>query len=328
MLPFKTIPYSTPTELRLHVYVAGYPCEGESILALIAQGDEPLLAIVTDCYNNKGYNHISHILRTEWNNHSVDTFIWTHPHSDHSKGIIPFIENHDSAHDGHIIAATNVVGFDKHPDIWNEALPIQKHLLDKYSDVKSDKYHFVSYDSYRDCSFGYMLNGDSPDCPPIDVTLDFKAPIASVVASKMNNKNCLPNVGSIVYLLSVNGVDVFMGGDLDESIVPYLEDDIFQHVNLIKIPHHGSEKTGDIHLKFGMNKCEQIHAATTVFTKCQDPKLHILEGYARNRAMVHCTGPKQGTSPDSMYGCIHYTYNLYTSQFDSIDLSGNAYQVF
>lgn len=130
MIPFKKIPYSVGSAMRLHIYVVGYPCEGESILTVVAQGDDPLLAIVTDCYSDTdGYNHISEILKNRWKNHSVDAFIWTHPHADHSKGIIPFIEAHDSNHEGHVIVATNVVGLNKYPDIWSGALPAQRHLL-------------------------------------------------------------------------------------------------------------------------------------------------------------------------------------------------------
>lgn len=323
--PLKVVDYSDPQKLKLHVYVVGYPVEGESILVIVAEDNKPLLTLVTDCYEDKDkYNHVAAILREDWNTPSLDAFIWTHPHKDHSLGIITLVNQFDSERKAHIVAATNVVGFQNYKDIWVDGAEIQKFLLDQYP-PKTFQYHFQEYDPYEDCKLEFLLKGRNPQCPDINLTLDFVAPVASLVARYMHNKKCKPNKGSLAFLLSINGIDVFMGGDLDEECVPFIDEDVYSHVNLIKIPHHGSEHTGDIHLKFGMNECDEVHAASTVFTKCRDPKDQILRGYFDNGVTVHCTGPRPGNIPVDGYGCLHYQYSIATSRLESLMVTGNTY---
>lgn len=322
--PYKKILYSDPLKLKLHVYVVGYPVEGESILVIVAEEDKALLTIVTDCYEaSPAYNHVSNILNKEWNSAPLNAFVWTHPHKDHSLGIKSFVENHDKERETHIIGVTNSVGYANYPDVWNEAAGIQKYLLNRYA---PQHYHFKHYDPYEDCRCEFLLTSNGIDNPDLNVALDFVAPPPAIVAGKMNNKNCIPNTGSLAYLLSVNGVAVFMGGDLDEVNVPYIDDEVFKHVNLVKIPHHGSEHTGDIHLKFGLNDCDKYHAVTTVFVRSSDPKASILQGYVDCGAIVHCTGPLPSQNPVEPYGCLHYVYNLASSSLEKFEKSANAYQ--
>lgn len=323
MRPVKTAVYTDPFQLRLHIYVVGYPAEGESILIVVSEGKRALLTIVTDCYMTlEGYNHVSEILTTDWNSPSLDAFIWTHPHNDHSKGIMAFLDKHDKKRLAQIISAENSIGYDKHPDTRNYSV-IQKYLIRKYA---AKQYSFMAYDPYRDCTLNFLLKGNTSDLPSIPFSLDFCAPLAVNGAISSYNKYQKPNKTSLAFKVSVNNVDVFMGGDLDEICVPYIEEGIFQHVNLIKIPHHGSEKTGEIHLRFKANTCEEVHAASTVFTKSKDPKEKILKGYADKGATVHCTGPKAGDAPVENYGCLHYVYDLSNSKFENLFCSKNAYQ--
>ncbi|MCH5228241.1 MAG: hypothetical protein J1F16_10600 [Muribaculaceae bacterium] len=325
--PLKKIPYSDPTALKLHVYVVGYPIEGESILFVISEDDKAILTIVTDCYeDDDNYNHVSSILSDEWNYASIDAFIWTHPHKDHSQGIITLLDKHDKERKAHIIATANVVGFQNYPkDIWKGAKNIQDYLL-KYYPPESFQYHFKSYDPYEDCTSEFLLYGENPKCPPLNITLDFVAPVGSLVAKQMNNTHFKPNKGSLVFIFSINMINVFMGGDLDEIFVPLIREDIFSHINLIKIPHHGSEKTGNIHLKFGMNECENVHAVTTICKRSQDPKETILKGYLNNDVTIHCTGPNTSDAPKESYGCVHYIFDISMSRLETLHKSSNVYQ--
>ena len=326
--PLKKIPYSDHKALKLHVYVVGYPTEGESILFIIAEANKALLTIVTDCYEDgQNYNHVSTILCNEWESASIDAFVWTHPHKDHSQGIISLLDKYDGKRQAHIIAATNVVGFQNYPgDIWDEAKNIQDYLFKHYP-PSSFQYHYKDYDPYEDCTYAFLLYGENPEeCPPLNVTLDFVAPVGALVAKQMSNQHFKPNKGSLAFIFSINTINIFMGGDLDEICVPLIKEEVFHHVNLIKIPHHGSEKTGDIHLKFGMNECEDVHAATTIYKRSHDPKDLILKGYVNNGATVHCTGPKTSVIPTEPYGCLHYIYDISMSRLESLLKSTNVYQ--
>lgn len=324
--PLKTTSYTDPHKLKLHLYVVGYPVEGESILIVVSEDNKALLSIVTDCYEGDGkYNHIAAILRDKWNTPLLDAFIWTHPHKDHSLGLLTLVDQFDSGHQAHIIAAKNVVGLGNYSDVWSEAANIQKELLKRYP-PHSFQYHFKGYDPFEDCKFSFLLKGKNPESPDLTLSLDFFAPVGALVAQQMNTKQCKPNKGSLAFLLSINCIDVFMGGDLDEICVPLIDNNVYTHVNFIKIPHHGSEHTGKIHLKFGMNICNEVHAATTVYTRSRDPKSEILQGYLDYGYTVHCTGPELGKQPLEVYGCLHYTYDISTSQFESLDRTPNTYQ--
>lgn len=323
--PLKSAEYQDKLKLRLHVYVVGYPSEGESILVVVAEDNKPLLTIVTDCYETSaGYNHVSEILKTEWQNPALDAFIWTHPHRDHSLGILTLIAKHDQKHEGYVISPTNMVGLQNYEGKgpWKDAALILKKLLKKYY-KKDYHYYFRGWDPQTD-PLQFLLY--SKNGPRLNLNLDFVAPHPAVVALQMGNSTCPPNKGSLAFVISINGIDIFMGGDLDKACVKYIRDDVYRHVNLIKIPHHGSEHTADIHKKFGMNTCDEPHAATTVFSKSQDPKVKILKGYLNEGCTVHCTGPAPGQSPQEDFGCLHYIYDLASSTLETLRCSANTYQ--
>ncbi len=321
--PLKTVRYHDMHKLRLHVYVVGYPAEGESILVVVAEDTKPLLIIVTDCYETAdGYNHVSEILRTEWGSPSLDAFIWTHPHKDHSLGILTLIDKHDKKHEGYVISPTNMVGLQHYKGPWEESSQILRALLKNYP-IESYQYYFRGLDPQVG-PLQFRLT--AANGPVLNLDLYFVAPPPALVARYMGNKTCPANKGSLAFLLSINGIDVFMGGDLDEECVRYISNDVYRHVNLIKIPHHGSEHTGDIHKKFGLNSCDDPCAATTVFSKCKDPKDKILKGYVDGGCIVHCTGPAPGQAPQEVFGCLHYIYNLASSTLEDLRGSANTYQ--
>lgn len=328
--PLKAVPYYDSTQLRLHVYVVGYPSQGESILMVISEGDRPLVVIVTDCYEiSQNYNHVSQILIEDWNSAPLDVFVWTHPHEDHSKGIPAFLSLNDKGNAAHIVMPTNMAGLKKRKDMCNDAKTAEAHILKNYVKAPDTKCHYIDSDLYADNARSIKLKG-SNDRPDINVVMSPLSPIGALAARTLNESQTKHNKGSIVYMLSVNGIDIFMGGDIDPVSVPYIDEDVFHHVNLIKIPHHGSRDTGNIHKKFGMNQCDEVYAATTMYDGQHDPKVEILTGYAANGTTVHCTGPdrlkENPKAASHAYGVVHYTYNINTARLLKVELIGNAYR--
>ncbi len=308
---------------------------GESILTVISEGSHPLIVIITDSFclggknPEKQYHHISTILDKEWNSpQQIDLFIWTHPHFDHSEGIDILLDKHDPQRKAHIFSPSNAANFDFHDEFKKAATSAYSYLQEKYNRHNTKQCHFIHHDPYRENYYCYKLKGNSIDSTDIDVNLEIIAPEGGLTAECVDSKNYNINDISIVYKLSINGIDIFMGGDMSAKSSTFIDDEHFRHVNLIKIPHHASNEVDNFHLKFSINECNPVHAATTVYRtgNSNDPNKGVIEGYRNLKAIVHCTGPKEDTEPTTNYGCVHYMYDLYNSLFEKLEVNGNAFE--
>lgn len=324
MNPLKCVKYSKFEDLKLHVYVVGYPSKGESILLILAENEKPLISIVTDCFELSGYNHVSEILNS-WGMPDIELFVWTHPHEDHSVGIKKFFEKHDKNSVSHIMMPDNFVDANNNHQYKEAATDSYEYLQSKYNSNKVYNYHPVHYDSFSDCVFKYRLEkaGNNKEAYNLEITI--LGPIAGLTARNADNhKN--DNKFSIVYKLSVNGLNLFMGGDMDKSSLSLIDEDHFKEIHFVKIPHHASRNIKDLAKKFGQNMAPQRNAVSTVYSSGNLPDEEVLNDYCSVMDEVDCTGPKKDTNPDNNYGCVHLIYDVAHARRLEIFKDGNAYE--
>lgn len=319
----KSSKYSDFGNIRLHIYVAGYPTQGESILIIVSEIDKPLITIVTDCYVYSKYNHISSLLKS-WGNPSIDFFIWTHPHEDHSLGIQNFFKTHDSKKQSHILMPTNFVNAANCSQYKEEATKAYLYISQNYS--KKNKYHPVHYDQYLESQkFNLRLEKKTDKNEFYDLQIEILGPNPGDTIQNAD-KGYNNNKFSIVYKLSLNGIVVFMGGDMDKTSLKFIDNDHFKNISFVKIPHHGSKNIKGFLQKLGQNTAFYKYAATTVDKKNKLPVKEILDGYHSIMTEVDCTGPKNGLKASDKYGCIHIEYDVANAFPLNKKLYGNAYK--
>ena len=327
--------FANASMLRLHVYVVGYAPEGESILTIIAEGSKPLYTILTDCYekeikdqNNKKYSFskIQQIL-DEWGEPPINVFIWTHPHEDHSVGIPQLLSKYDPQHKAFIFLPDNLVGFRDHPEVKQRAKDAHD-WINKYYE-KSRKIIYIG--CHLLCpiyEIPIVISSANPDLfSNIEFKLNFFCPPQIPVAHQADLSAFNLNVASIAYVLSISGIDIFMGGDMNSKVLEDVSDRVFNHLNLIKIPHHASSEVRDLIPKLKRNKCECVNSVTTIYKKGKDPKPEILEEYKQLPSIVHCTGPESTYTGPDVFGLVEYRYNLFTSRLDDCIPMGHSYMV-
>ena len=329
--PIATIGYLNPQDLRLHVYITGYSSEGESVLVIVAEKDIPLLAILTDSYSinpndSQTYFCKDHEILEKCVRPKINLFIWTHPHEDHSVGIPQILDEFDGAHEAYIFLPNNLVGYQDHPEIKQTARDAYGWLKRNYK----SRILYVGCNQFQPINqYIYNLKCESEENLNLRFELNFFAPHDLLMASQADNKNFTLNCATLAYLISINGITIFMGGDLDDKALKYIDQRVYDDIDLIKIPHHGSDQVKSLIPKFETNCCSNVHAATTIYTKGKDPKRHIIDAYKALPATVHFTGTigNGTTTPAPNYGCIEYEYDLYQSIFKDVKPSGHALQV-
>lgn len=324
MLPKSPLIVQDLNNLHLDIHTIGYPNEGETLLTLLCDGNEVLFSVLTDCYEDNGYNHATQILK-EFNVNQIDAFIWTHPDKDHSLGIPDFLDKYDPQKKAEIflphlnrkmglkqkaLGALNYVKKHYNKNRKYDAIFVELHK----GDVKPEMRLIIEVMNPRvtiKCSHNFLLPNDNV----VDRILD-------------SDTKPLLNDLSIVYFIKFNGISFFFCGDLSERNVQFIDPVFFKNSVFIKIPHHGSDNESDDLNKrlvplFRSQDVKHAISTTTVF-KCQNlPKDEVLKEYCTISDGVYCTSNinEQSSEP---YGCI--TVKFYANmQKPEVITSGNAY---
>lgn len=333
MRPFRTVYYKDVAKLRLHVYVVGYVPQGESILIVLAEQDSPKLVIVTDCYEDKErINRISNILTTKWNNAPIDLFVWTHPHFDHSFGIPTLLTNHDSNKTARVFGSVNVIDYQNHPEIKPRVVEAFNWLRDRYGkDRENLRFHFVGHDAFSNnqiYSFRIVNAVRLTEQFPLEViVLGPEGRLSAYYGNFVENYDL--NDLSVVYILSVNGIKLFMGGDMTEKLLTFIDDEVFGHIDMIKIPHHASKSAKSLVARLGMNEVPMPDSVSTVYWvgKSDLPEKEVLKAYIDLPSYLHCTDKVSKNDSDNKianYGCVHIEYNVSESRRIGVQYDGNA----
>ena len=86
-------------KMKIAVYHIGYSSEGESSIFILYGEDKDIYySMAIDCYEESQCNITDSILE-EWGiaEKKLDMLIWTHPHDDHSAGLVQLVKKYCSA---------------------------------------------------------------------------------------------------------------------------------------------------------------------------------------------------------------------------------------
>lgn len=314
------------SDIMIDIYLVGYSTQGESIL-FILYANKPqyrvLYSIVIDCFEeniNATQELLDNILTDK-----LDMLIWTHPHDDHSKGIVSLIDNYCSK-DTQIILADILVNGEL--GLSNDCNQTREWIaqLNKGLKHKYDINHMVHFDEQlKQMTFD---NAESIK----NMEIKCIAPISSINAKQAAKKQINLNDICVAVIIKISlkndmKMNFMFSGDIENEVwgeICYLQDEaeIPSTYNFIKIPHHGgrsAEKMKGI-LVDGL---KSEYAASTVYInkiengKSSNPDVELLKEYKNYIDNIGCTSD----IINNKYGLgmlrINYSLSLFSCTIDA-----------
>lgn len=311
------------SNLWLEVYTIGYPDMGESIVTFLKDGNHVLMTVVTDYYKTDDADEVWRIL--EVNGHPpVDIFVWTHPDEDHSVGIESFLDEFDSNRTTIVYMPANLT-MDDIP--CEAAKKVYDYLVRNYNVGR--KYQLNSILTIEDqvVTLNCFEIQERLTNRKISGKFHFLLPDSSLTIRRSFNE--AKNSGdmndfSIVYVLELNGMHYFFGGDMTQQSIQFVErKDKFYRENIryVKIPHHGSLEPINIAEKLIPFKRREAVATTTVF-KTTHPYEEALDRYSE--FCKHISSTDRGSAH---FGSIQLNFNITNVQVPTPVYGGNAKMV-
>lgn len=311
--------------VHLDIYVIGYPKQGESIVAILKDGDRPIYCAVTDSYLSDDQINYTERILTKCHIETIDDFLWTHPDEDHSKGIVQLLKNFSKSNKTHVFL----------PEGLNKAKSSEeeiKYLMSQFDKNRKYSYAHINVETdeeIRDIKRLKLIDSSNSNVYSF-FKLSFLLPNASVSARTVNEtKKFEPNDISLVYCITYNGFYYLFGGDMMNKMVQFLpnnnteltDTDFVNRIRYIKIPHHSSNNTEKLVSYFKRNNLKDAVSVTTIFKKERLPKKSIIDEYCDMSSYVGSTD-----TGDCPYGHILTSFST-NSDFIGHKAEGNAKEI-
>lgn len=303
--------------LIMETYIIGYKSEGETILFFVRADGGIGFSGLVDCYKLAEVDKVSEILSNN-NIQKLDFVCWTHPDSDHSKGLKEIIHSYVS---------------DK-TDIWipegvdAREITCGKEVQELFSDLKT-------YSITRDSPLNVYSASDRKDLlcynsvcfqkrtDGFPLKMISYTPNSKILRKQNYLDKFKKNDRSIFFTLALGDVRVFFTGDVENETVQNIPREFFQeHVHILKIPHHGSE-TSTQFLELGWNNCDI--ACATVYRRghANLPNEEIMNQYKQNSTYLFCTGKVNKNDEQEQYGMVKIVTDILQKTYQ-IFPEGNA----
>lgn len=315
----KTIFVDDFRQLTLQVFTLGYPSEGEAEVVLLLDGKKPVVTIVTDCYYDKGndFHAIDEVLNM-YGNPSIDAFVWSHPHRDHSVGIVELLDKFDSRRTAIVIIPDGIMSM-KGVSLVDDTM---KYLNDNYFSKDLLYVVGVTNQERRTVAKWELYQQRIPTKMPL--RLEVLSPMTAKETERIFNlKTVSKNCVNIFYTLNINSQNYLFCGDLCSNMVEYINEECLYNVPYLKIPHHASNEPLNFY-----KKLEKIHllngvglinvAVTTVKASSDLPNPKVIKEYKKICENVYST--HYGKSP---IGAVKCSYQIQPFGFSSFRI-GNA----
>lgn len=319
------------SDLKVRIFVIGYEGVGESNVIFLMDDDAVRYAMVIDSYlikrekNSPAINKTIDLLK-EYGVSRLDVLCWTHPHDDHSKGMVKLLRHYCDAETVVIYPAfieNNSSDIVKLPRVSKTTvdcfLAANRAHQASVNPIEVIRNQFNSVDEFT------VVN-PYIDEERRDVCIEVITPIASFLETYVNNKLCLdPNELSISLVLKIDGYGFFFGGDTTNKHINNARKKSMGCCRFVKIPHHGSSTAGDL-LNYLPGTMDA--ACTTLFQRGKSdlPDLDVVGRY-KQFCPVHATANKKSRSTNR-YGIVTYIYD-FSFNFPElqIELSGNGVEL-
>lgn len=305
--------------LMVEIYTLGFNGIGEANLFLVKVDDSVHLSFLIDYYQNNNSDEMKAILNRN-GVESINYIIWTHPHEDHTKGLLDVIKNF-SGIKTQVLYPGYLLSLD-----WEKRPKEQKDIISLFKDIQSKK---EKVDFKLEPVAGNMdLYGCTYKFGTSDMELKFiiYTPRLGAVEQKflLDDEDTI-NDFSISCCIEINKRNFVFAGDIQNNAINGVNKHLLPYkkgIELLKVPHHGSETSTDIiswiseDLKIGTS-------IITEYSRSDIPRGPELELY-KNRSETTIVIRKKGNT--ERYGLYHGIYNILTDEF-SYSVKGNALDI-
>ncbi|RZJ78037.1 MAG: hypothetical protein EOO20_28235, partial [Chryseobacterium sp.] len=244
-------------DLRLLIYLIGYPDKGESqVVLIIDQTDgSVLMSGVIDCYAYQNVNRTADILKTH-NVKALDFFCWTHTDDDHSVGTSDIIDNFCNK-STQFFLPEGIYG-NEH-DFTSYSKHIQE-AIDKVNGGNKGQHYNLSTITTAERSSMHLdsLSRRFTDKGRqyIDFSIVGLAPNSAIIRRRILTGLTNKNDSSIALKIQFGYFSAFMTGDIENQTIRRIMPDHFRHLNYIKTPHHTSISSDAL-----LDKIDEVYQA-------------------------------------------------------------------
>ncbi len=229
----------TANQIKIENYVIGYKEQGESIVVIFKYDNEVFYSLVIDSYETN-INETTKILNDN-NIHSIDVLVWTHPHRDHSMGIINLLNTFCNQNTKVVIPNIDETLKEDIPsncrEIYDEFSKINLHNKRSNGELIYGMSNLPLYNSYINWH-GEQLN----------FNLYCMSPITKFLSNNKFTGTTNINDYSLAIFLEFNNIVFIYGGDIESKTINGLIKNNYniENIAFLKAPHHGSNSTKSI----------------------------------------------------------------------------------
>lgn len=273
--------------LLVDIYISGNSIEGESILILLKSNMGVIHSMLIDSYvGNKEENPLLKVLNDN-NVKELDILIWSHPHEDHTKGMIKILEIYDERIK-EIVVPPYLHGNEK--NYMGEV----KEVFDKINEINLNN---IRNKSLTQVTFTeanhYIVDKKIIQVFNLEEDIEFNIYAISPMSNLIRNRELRGNFNdlndfSIAVYYNIGDFLIFNTGDIGNLTINQLRDNTLDRMyvpNIIKIPHHGSNGSNKLIDFFETQRQKDPDnikiniAATTAYRKHKLPCKSVIDGY-------------------------------------------------
>ncbi len=266
--------YYNYSKVSCKIYVLGSSIEGESIIFILYGDDNVIYSCVTDSFLYQNQPAAKFIL-DNINIQQITDLFWTHPHDDHSMGLIEIIDQFKPKH--------VFIPSELHSLPENTA-EISRNVLDNLNTYHSYDKRFSYQPIVQRIGTNYLIEEKQIKVGAMTIPFLIYAisPCLGKIRKKSINQNYnMLNDYSIAFSIVIGDFSLLLTGDIQDQMLQCVSDDLIKDIplpNILKIPHHGSEYSLNITSLFEEEQEFDI-AITTAKKSSKLPKQNALDFY-------------------------------------------------
>lgn len=261
-------------ELICKLFILGHASQGESIVFILYGDNQIIYSCVVDSFvqNNQV---VPKVLLSNLGIDKITDLFWTHPHDDHSNGLLELIQHFTPQS---IFIPTEL---QKLPENNNS---VSAKILESINEYKGYDRRFQYQPRVRGLAANMYLYNERLSVGEYSVPFELfaVAPCSGKVRKNAVDENYSTlNDYSIVLELIVGDFSILLTGDVQNRMISFMAEELSMTIptpNILKIPHHGSKDSTDIVNLFSGDWLTDI-AVTTAKRSSDLPRDEALQCY-------------------------------------------------
>lgn len=278
-------------ELTCKLFIAGHSAQGESIIFILYGDKEIIYSCVVDSFVLNDRIVPKDLLYALGVKHVTDLF-WTHPHDDHSDGIVDLIEE---------FKPDNVYISNELHSLAPDSTSVSANVLEQINKYKSYDKRYLYQPKIQGIGTNTVLCSEILRVGSYIIPFDMFtiAPCSGKVRrNAIENRFSELNDYSLVVSINIGDFSVLLTGDVQDRMIGYVNDDLYRSVptpNILKVPHHGSKDSLNITGLFSEDQVVDI-AITTAKQSSNLPRNEAIQHYTSHCQNVFKIVPNSSDS--------------------------------